>query len=193
MARPAPDDESQAILYQGANMSQLSTLFKADDRVLKEKMYGIKPVGKRSGHDIYAVHEVAARMGKLTVAQVDAAMKRLNHADLPKLLTKEYWAGKRSRQAFERDEGDLWKTSEIITHVGEMVKSLNMELNLLTDAIERQVEMTDRQRAIATQLIEGAKVNMLKALAEKFGEKEKPAKPKTLKPSPVVEDDDDEL
>lgn len=140
------DAASESILFEGANMSELSILFKCDHRVLKEKMHGIAPVGKRGQALIYDISEVASRMGKLTEEQVDKAMRRLNHADLPKQLTKEYWAGKRSKQAYEREEGDLWPTARVVSEVGEMVKSLKMELDLLTDGIERNSEMTDRQR-----------------------------------------------
>lgn len=193
MARPsaadALDATSASILYEGANMSQLCILFKADDRVLKEKMHGIKPVGKRTGVPIYAVSEVAARMGKLSEEQVDAAMRRLNHADLPKMLTKEYWNGLRARQEFEIKNGDLWPTSKVISDVGEMVKNLKMELDLLTDAIERNTELTPRQRDVAMALVDGTKTNMLKRLREKFD----PAPKAKVRPAPAIQDDDDEL
>lgn len=161
-------DKEHSLLYEGANLSELSTLFKVDHRILKEKMFGLNPVGKRYNAEIYDVAEVAARMGKLTEEQVDKAMRRLNHADLPKALTKEYWAGKRSKQEYELRAGDLWPTGMVVQEIGEMVKSLKMELDLLTDAIERTTEMSDRQREIAKQLIDGAKSNMLKRLQEKF-------------------------
>ena len=193
MARPsaadALDATSASILYEGANMSQLCILFQADDRVLKEKMHGIKPVGKRTGVPIYAVSEVAARMGKLSEEQVDAAMRRLNHADLPKMLTKEYWNGLRARQEFEIKNGDLWPTSKVISDVGEMVKNLKMELDLLTDAIERNTELTPRQRDVAMALVDGTKTNMLKRLREKFD----PAPKAKAKPAPAIQDDDDDL
>lgn len=184
------DKEGASILYEGANISQLSVLLKTDDRTLKERMHGLAPVGKRNNALIYSVAEVAARMGKLTPEQVDAAIMRLNHADLPKVMTKEYWAGKRSRQEYELKEGMLWPTQKVIENVGEMVKALKMELDLLTDAIERQTEMTPKQREIAIGLIDGAKSNMLKRLQEKF------APPKSATPQApveVVEDDDEDL
>ena len=179
-------------------MSELSILFKCDHRVLKEKMHGIQAVGKRGSAAIYDIAEVASRMGKLTEDQVDKAMRRLNHADLPKQLTKEYWAGKRSKQAYERDEGDLWPTVRVVSEVGEMVKSLKMELDLLTDGIEREAELTERQREIAKQLVNGAKGNMLKRLKERF-ENVAPLTVPVEKRSPPVKvdvdsfEDDDEL
>ena len=183
------DAASESILFEGANMSELSILFKCDHRVLKEKMHGIAPVGKRGQAVIFDIAEVASRMGKLTEDQVDKAMRRLNHADLPKQLTKEYWAGKRSKQAYEREEGDLWPTARVVSEVGEMVKSLKMELDLLTDGIERNSEMTDRQREVAKQLVNGAKTNMLKRLKERFEDAE--PVPVSVPIVTMVEDDDE--
>ena len=183
------DAASESILFEGANMSELSILFKCDHRVLKEKMHGMVPCGKRGNAVIFDIADVASRMGKLTEEQVDKAMRRLNHADLPKQLTKEYWAGKRSKQAYEREEGDLWPTARVVSEVGEMVKSLKMELDLLTDGIERNSEMTDRQREVAKQLVNGAKTNMLKRLKERFEDAE--PVPVSVPVVTMVEDDDE--
>lgn len=187
------DAHSESLLYQGANLSELTLLFKADHRTLKAKMYGMKPVGKRGNAEIYDVSEVASRMGKLTEEQVDAAMKRLNHDDLPKALTKEYWAGKRSKQEYEFRNGDLWQTVVVVEKVGDMVKSLKMELDLLIDGIERQAEMSTRQREIANGLIRGCKANMLKKLRENFTEAEKPLVNLPAAPVRNFDDDDDEI
>lgn len=187
-------DRDQALLFQGANMSELTILFKADHRTLKEKMFGLHPVGKRGSAEIYDVSEVARRMGRLTEDQIDAAMRRLNHADLPKQLTKEYWAGKTSKQTYELKAGDLWPTALVVERVGLMVKALKMELDLTVDTIERQVEMTDKQRELANMAIKGAKANMLVALQKLFlhappapVKEEKPKKPYDF------DEDDDEL
>lgn len=188
--RAALTREDESILFEGANLSQLGILFKVDHRVLKEKMHGIRPVGKRYNAEIYDIAEVATRMGKLTDEQVDAAMKRLNHADLPKMLSKEYWAGQRSKQEFLLKEGDLWPTGKVVEEVGEMVKQLKMELDLLSDGVERQVELSDRQREIVKQLVNGAKMNMLLRLKEKF-ETKQPVVEST--PEIKVLEDDDEL
>lgn len=149
------DEEGASILYKGANMSQLSILFKVDDRVLKEKMHGIQPCGKRGNAAIYDVAEVAARMGKLTDEQVDAAMARLNHNDLPKNLTKEYWAGLRSRQEFMLKENKLWPTEQVIECLGDLLKLVRMSAMLTVDAVERQVELSDRQRDIIKSQMDG--------------------------------------
>lgn len=192
------DSESRALLYEGANLSQLGLLFKCDHRVLVERLHvhNVKPIGKRGKGEIYDISEVARSMGRLTEEQVDAAMRRMNHADLPKTLTKEYWAGLRSRQDYLLKDGDLWPTNDVITAVAEMVKTLKMELDLLTDAIERQTEMSERQREIATGLIDGAKLNMQTKLREQFlsraADSDRPEIQQPVEDS-TAEDDDDEL
>lgn len=164
------DTESAAILYEGANMSQLSVLFKMDDRVLKEKMHGLQPCGKRGNAAIYDVAEVAARCGKLSEDQVDAAMKRLNHADLPKALTKEYWAGLRSKQAYMKDEGELWPTDKVVEAVGDIFKLVSMSAKLMIDTVERQVELSDRQREIVKAQADGLVRDVRQRVLEKFKE-----------------------
>ena len=193
--RKSSDATTNAILFEGANISQMMVLFKCDECTLKARMHGIAPVGKRYNAAIYEVAEVAKRMGKLSDVQIEAAMRRMNHADLPKMLTKEYWNGKRAKQQFELLEGDLWKTDQVIAEVGEMVKILKMELDLLIDGIERNTEMTDRQREVAMALVDGTKTNMMKRLREKFAKKPKVQREgaeKVVEPY-VDEDDEDEL
>jgi hypothetical protein len=188
------DDQSAAILYEGANMSQLSILFRMDDRVLKEKMHGLQPCGKRGNASIYDVAEVAARCGKLTEEQVDAAMRRLNHKDLPKELTKEYWAGLKSRQEYMKNEGDLWPTNKVIAAVGDIFKLVKMSALLTSDAIERNVELSDRQREIVKSQMDGMLLELHRKIIETF-KKENRDVESTLDAASAaaVEHDDDDL
>lgn len=185
------DEEGASILYKGANMSQLSILFKVDDRVLKEKMYGIQPVGKRGNAAIYDVAEVAGRMGKLTEEQVDAAMKRLNHNDLPKALTKEYWAGLRSRQEYLLREGNLWPTEKVVDSVSTIFKLVKMSTMLAADSVERQVELTDRQRAIIQTAMDGMLLDLHNQIIKTF--EDAPLLNETPVELAKAVDDDDEL
>jgi hypothetical protein len=188
------DDQSAAILYEGANMSQLSILFRMDDRVLKEKMHGLQPCGKRGNASIYDVAEVAARCGKLTEEQVDAAMRRLNHKDLPKELTKEYWAGLKSRHEYMKNEGDLWPTNKVIAAVGDIFKLVKMSALLTSDAIERNVELSDRQREIVKSQMDGMLLELHRKIIETF-KKENRDVESTLDAASAaaVEHDDDDL
>ena len=172
MARTATgksmDADSRAMIYEGCNLSQLGIIFGMDHRVLVQKMHGLEPAGERNGINIYSIKDAATRLWRPTQDEVEKAIRRMNHADLPKQLTKEYWAGLRSRQAFEIEERDLWRTAEVIEKVGELFKIVKMETTLATDSIERTTELSDRQRKIIKNLLNGMLQNMAKHITEHF-------------------------
>ena len=143
------DDITKAILYDGANLSQLGSLFRMDHRVLVEKMTkgGCKPVGTRNGVEIYAVHEVAPYLVK-PAYDIEEYLKRMHHNDLPKHVTKEFWAGLRSRQEYETRAGNLWPTSRVVEVMGGLMKQIKMSARLMSDQVDRQAELSDRQRQI---------------------------------------------
>lgn len=165
------DDESRAMLYEGANLSQLCVLFRMDHRVLVEKLHGVQPVGRRGNADIYSIPEVAPKLVRPDY-DIEAYIKKMNHTDLPKMLSKEYWAGQRSRQEYMLKAGDLWETAKVIENVGELVKLIRMSMLLLVDAVERQVELTPRQREIIKELADGTLRDLHKTVVEKFGDRD---------------------
>lgn len=183
-ARRAPnslDEESRALLYEGANLSQLGILFGMDHRVLVEKLHGVPPVGRRGATDIYSIREVAPKLVRPDY-DIETYIRKMNHTDLPKMLSKEYWAGQRSRQEFMLKAGDLWETAKVIEKVGELYKMIRMSMLLMIDSVERQVELTPRQRDIIKELADGTLRDLHKTVIEHFGE-----------PSEAQEVNDEEL
>lgn len=162
------DAESRAMIYEGCNLSQLSIIFGMDHRVLVQKMHGLEPAGERNGINVYTIKDAATRLWRPTEAEVEKAIRRMNHADLPKQLTKEYWAGKRSRQAYELEEGDLWRTTKVIEKVGELFKIVKLEANLASDTVERTTELTERQRKIIKQIMRGMLESMQASIVRNF-------------------------
>lgn len=161
------DEESQAMLYDGLNLSQLTTAFRMDHRVLVEKLRNVPPSGIRRGVGIYKIDEVAPHLVK-PAYDIETYIKRMNHADLPKHLTKEFWAGLRSKQEYELRAGDLWPTAKVIEEVGELFKLVKMSLLLLSDAVERQTELSERQREIIKTMTDGTLEDLHREVLNKF-------------------------
>lgn len=171
------DNESRTMLYEGCNLSQLGALFRMDHRVLVEKLHGVEPSGRRGNAVTYMVHEVAPYLVK-PMYDIETYIKRMHHNELPKLLTKEFWAGQRSKQEYLLREGDLWPTAKVIQEVGELFKLIKMQARLAIDAVERQTELTPRQRAIVKGLMDGLLRDLHLVVSEKFADKpEAPAAP----------------
>jgi hypothetical protein len=166
------DEETKGGIYEGLNTTQLMMLFKRDFRTIQKGLYeasqaGVKPAGKRYGADIYAVHEVAPYLTK-PVFDVEGYIRRMDHKDLPKMLTKEFWAGQRSKQDYEEKAGLLWRTEKVVQEMGELFKLVKMSTLLMSDAVERQAELSDRQREIIKTLTHGMLDDLVKRIEEKF-------------------------
>lgn len=153
-APPIIDEESDAIVLKGASLAQLAMIFSMDARDIKMKMHGqVKPCGERRGHAIYAIKEVA-RYVVSPPYDMDEFIQKMTISDLPTILRKEYWAGMRSRQLYEKEAAELWPTSQVVETISSLLKTLRLSLLLSREAVERETELSDRQRAIMTRVID---------------------------------------
>ena len=172
MAARINDDEATSAIYQGVNQDQLAKMFKMDHRTAKRKMMearqgGVKPVNKRYGSDVYLIHEIAPYFCK-PIMDPGEYIRSMDPRDLPKILTKEYWAGQRSRQEYERNAGLLWETAKVVEEVGELMKIFKMSSLLMLDATERQAELNHRQREIIRVLTHGMLEDVRSRIARRF-------------------------
>lgn len=148
------DEESKAMLFEGASLSQLSKLFGKDNRTTALKMHGVPPIGTRAGSPIYSIKE-AARYLATPAYDIDEFIQRMTIADLPVQVRKEFWAAQRSRQIYEKEAGELWPTDAVVAFLGDLFKTLKMSLLLTRDSVERETELSDRQRQIIRRIIDG--------------------------------------
>lgn len=166
------DDELLSAIYRGVNQDQLMRMFKMDHRTAKRKMMearagGIRPIGNKHGGDLYAIHEVAPYFCK-PVMDPSEYIKSMDPRELPKILTKEFWAGQRSRQDYEEKAGLLWSTEKIVEEVGELMKLFKMSALLMLDAVERQTELTAPQRQIIRSLTNGMLADLIQRIQTRF-------------------------
>lgn len=180
------DEDSKAMLFEGASISQLGKIFGMDNRTITAKLVGLEPVGKRAGHPIYAIKEAAALLVEpdLDLDQIDqlaAYVRKLNPTNLPKLLNKEFWAAMRQRQLYEEDAADLWPTEKVVEVFSDLVKSVRTPLILAKDTVASEVELTDKIQRMIDKIIDGILEDLHDAVVKQFGSRA---------PTPEIEDDD---
>lgn len=174
------------IAAKGATVPQLAKLFGTTSYRVTQKIGSATPIAtRRGGFPVYSIKDVAPL---LVAPQIDEdkiveVLQTMNPSDLPKKLQKEFWSGLRERQRYETDAGDLWRTAEVVEKVGELYKLVVMTARLTGDAVERQVEMTERQRQIVKDQLNGMLANLRHKIEEQFGKAK----------SDTVENDDDSL
>lgn len=189
------DDASNAMLYEGVSPNQAAALFGMDIRDVKERIgaWGIKPVGQRGKSMTYLVKDLAPALAKkaFTEQEVEMLIKKMGTTDLPPILKKEYWAAMRSRQLFEKEQATLVKADEVVQMIGDLFKTLRMSLLLARDLVERETELTDRQRYIVTENIDRALESAHAEIVRRFGAiKDHAAHQSHVE---VTDEDDDEL
>jgi hypothetical protein len=176
------DDESREMLYDGLNLSQLSIAFRMDHRVLVEKLHGVAATGERNGTETWRL-DVAAPYLVKPHGDMESYLKRMHHNDLPKHLSKEFWAALKTRQEVEERYGDLWPTDRVVSVFGALAKLMKMSVRLMCDGVEQQAELTEPQRRIVKQQGDSMLEQMYAAVREQF----KPKKDRQDRPLPTGE------
>jgi hypothetical protein len=156
----APDADTEAMIFQGCNITQIAKLFRMERRDVTPKIMDVPPIGERGGYPIYAVHEVAPYLIK-PLYDVETYLRRMNFKDLPKELSKEFWAG------------NLWETEQVVEHFGEAVKLLRMSMLLIPDTLARQAGLTEAQRNVVQSSVDGMLNDLAVALIDKFKKDDK--------------------
>lgn len=154
---------------EGASISQLSGVFRMDRRDVAKRLVPLKPAGERGGFPVYDFKEACRYLAE-PLFSIEEYVAQMNHTDLPMMLRKEYWAGRRSQQLYEIANGDLWRTEQVIEHETELFKTIKMSLLLVHDTVERESELTAAQRQIIHNLIDSALQNAQKAVLESLSQ-----------------------
>lgn len=184
--RPGVDGEAWRQLIEGVSASQVMQIFGCSRDTASRRLRGVKPSGRRGGADIYRLADVAMSFRRLTAAEVERAIARMAPGDLPRALSRDYWAAQRSRQIVLREAGDLYSAAQVIEMFGEAIKRLDMQLKLLIDSVDRRTELNEAQRQIIQTAIDGARVDMardVQAMAEY----------RIKAPHPMAFEEDDEI
>lgn len=164
------DSNSDALIYDGANLSQLCMIFRMERRLASPKLRNVAPCGERGGYPIYHIHEAAPWLVK-PAYDVETYLKRMHHNELPKLLTKEYWNGAKAKQDYLIRAGELWDTNQVLRVAGEAIKTLRMSLLLSVDSIDRMQAIPQETRDLLRQLVDQALNDAANCLVEAFGER----------------------
>lgn len=161
------DSETEAMLFQGANITQIAKLFRMERRDVTPKIMDVAPCGQRGGYPIYYIHEIAPHLVK-PIYDVETYLKRMHPNDLPKHLTKEFWGGMRAKQEYDKAAGNLWETDKVIEVMGEAFKLLRMAILLAGDTVEREMVFSTEQREKLRTIMDGALNDCANRLVNNF-------------------------
>lgn len=163
--------------YNGCTATELARLFRMPLQTVRDSIKDIPPCGMRGARQLYRVNEVAPRLIRSQedeVATVDRIL-RMHHTDLPKMLSKEYWYAQTQKQKYDVAAGNLWPTEDVIKLVGEAFKTIRLSLQLMSDTVERNEVLTEKQRQTILDLVDATLNDMREKLIHAFKNRRVPA------------------
>lgn len=166
-------DDDKDLLYGGANISQLAILFGLDNRTVSEKIHECPPTGSRNGTAVWKVKVAAPYLIK-PILEVEDYIRKMHPSELPKTLSKEYWAAQKSRNDVLKMEGDLWDTERVIKAIGSIFKLIKVATKVMNDQVDAQAELTVAQRRIIKGLNDSLLNQLYNEVTEAFDAKAGP-------------------
>jgi hypothetical protein len=165
-AKHHASEAEKMLIEDGASLSQLGRIFRKDKRTISVALRGLKPSGERMGYPIYNIGEAAARLATPDEGRVVETIKRMKPSQLPIKIQKEFWDAARSRQKYLEDQHELWRTRDLVDALLEVFKSFKQGCLLMADAVERETDLSPRQRDIVNELTDALLVGVQKSLFE---------------------------
>lgn len=153
------DDESRAMLFQGASVNQLGELFSTRPVDVMRRLAGVTPVGHgRQGNPIYRIADAAPKLSKVPVTEeiIVNYLRRLNPRELPPLLNKAFWEAMSTRAKYREQMGELWLTTDVLQVASDAFQSIRMSLLLIPDRLRDETAISEAQIKLVQNVIDTA-------------------------------------
>lgn len=167
MAAPRSEPDVSAILH-GVTATTLGQIFGLDPKDVQKRIVGkVAPVSTQSNYLKYRIRDAAPYLIELKV-NPEEYIKSLSPAKLPPPLQDAFWKAQLSRQKYEEQRGDLWRTRRVFEVVSTAFKACRLTVLMFNDTVEQRTELTDQQREVIQELSDGLLGSFVKALDEAF-------------------------
>lgn len=192
----------ESIFAKGVSVSFLAKAFRIAPQTARERLSRCPPISDSVNFDgpkqqfRYDLAEAASYLitPKLTPEQFLQAVKR---ADLPPSFQQQFWDARLKQQRWELEAGQLWRTEKVQEVLGTAFQQMKFTMQLWVDHLERETGLTDRQRELLVQLVDGLQQDIydalvaqaeMKATGSVLTEEQAP-----VSPAQIDEDDADDL
>ena len=152
-------------IQKGVTATWLARVMRMDVNDVKARLAHVTPMttGNRQ-----AAYDIKTAMQHLVdpVADIESFIRNMDPKSLPTQLTSAFWTAEKTRLQTLEMAGQLWNTNTVLTGYAHVFRILRDDTNLWVDTLDEVEEMTDKQRAVVAQLVDGLLSNIHKSLAE---------------------------
>jgi hypothetical protein len=158
--------DAQALIYDGVPITTLGEIFGLDHKEVKKRLTGrVQVVDAKKM--TYRIRDAAPYLCDLKM-DPEEMIKNLSPSKLPPALQDAFWKAQNSRQKWEENRGDLWRTHRVFEVVASAFKVVRMTLMMFTDTVSQRTSLSDEQRRIMQELIDGLMDSLKQKLIDEF-------------------------
>lgn len=168
MAKASSENEL-GFIHEGVTVTVLAQIFGLDHKDVNRRLIGkITPMNQGVGSYMkYRIRDAAPYLIDLQV-NPEELIKSLSPSKLPPALQDAFWKAQLSRQRYDENRGDLWRTPRVIEVLTTAFKVIAMTIRTASDNIGQQTKLTDDQRKIIERMMDGLLEELNRALIEEF-------------------------
>lgn len=167
MSRASTEDQL-SFIHDGVTVTTLAQIFGLDHKDVNKRLVGkVTPVSGKDKYVRYKIRDAAPYLVDLKI-DPEEYLKNLSPSKLPPVLQDSFWKALLSRQKYEENKGDLWRTQRVFEVVTAAFKVIRLTILMFNDTVSQQTELTERQRQIIQELSDGLLESLHSALVEDF-------------------------
>lgn len=165
----ANDTEQLAFIHEGVTVTTLAQIFALDHKDVNKRLIGkITPVSSGKGNYVkYRIRDAAPYLIDLKV-DPEEYLKNLSPSKLPPALQDSFWKALLSRQKYEENKGDLWRTARVVEVIASAFKVVRLTILMFADNVQQQTELSEQQRKIIQNMTDGLLAELSKSLVDEF-------------------------
>lgn len=172
-------------VLRGVTVSFLAEVFHLDPKTVRAKLATCPVLSRPQQGPRYDL-AVAAPYLVTPIFDVKTAILDLARKDkLPAEVSDKFWSSMTRRQAWERNAGELWRTSEVMDVFSEVFLLIKSTMTLWVEEVDRAKGITAAQREVILELVD--------ALQNEISEKLKSSEAgRDVEPSIVRKNDEED-
>jgi hypothetical protein len=163
----ATPEQDLSFIFNGVTVTTLAQIFGMDHKEVNKRLVG-KVTPNTSGKYVkYKIKDAAPWLVDMKV-DPEEYLKALSPSKLPPALQDAFWKAQLSRQKYEENKGDLWRTARVYEAITGAFKVVRLTILMFGDNISQQTELSDKQREILQMLTDGLLESLNTSLVESF-------------------------
>jgi hypothetical protein len=162
-------NDLQEAIYDGCTITTLGEMFGLEHKECKKRLVGKVPpvVPRKDKFERYRIRDAAPYLVDSKI-DPEELFKNLSPSKWPPALQDAFWKAQNSKQKWEENRGDLWRTKRVFEVVTNAFKVIRMTILMFVDTVSQRTELSQEQRRIITELGDGLLESLSKALIEEF-------------------------